>query len=98
MLVGRFRLGELAGGKVDVEVSLARAVDAVGPEQAGIEPLRRVRRRHLPGEHGDDFIAEGAGIRFRIEIAALPPPVGPGAGEALKDLLSGMLAGAALLL
>ena len=98
MLVGRFRLRQLAGLEVDVEVALARAVDAVGPVQAGVEPLRRVRRRHLHREHVDVLVEEGAGVLFRIEIAALPAPIGPGAGEPLEHLLRRMLADAALLL
>src|SRR4029077_11265106 len=39
MLVGRGRLHELAGFEIDVVVALARAVDAIGPMQAGVEPL-----------------------------------------------------------
>ena len=98
MLVGGLRLGELSGLEVDVEMSLARPVDAVGPEQTGVEPLRRVRRRHLHRQHVDELIEEGAGVVFRIEIAALPSPIGPGAGEPFEHLLGGMLAGAALVL
>ena len=44
MLVGRLRLGQLARAIVDVGVALAGTVDAIGPVQAGVEPLRRVRR------------------------------------------------------
>ena len=40
MLVGGARQRQLAGFVVDVVVALARAVDAVGPVQAGVEPLR----------------------------------------------------------
>ena len=87
MLVGGLRLGELAGLEVDVEMALARAVDAVGPEQAGVEPLRRVRRRHLHREHVDELVEERAGVLFGVEIAALPAPIGPGAGEPLEHLL-----------
>jgi hypothetical protein len=50
VLVGRFRLGQLAG-EVDIEVALAGTVDAVGPVQAGVEPLRGVRRDALGGQH-----------------------------------------------
>ncbi len=79
-------------------MSLARTVDAVRPMQAGVEPLRRVRRRHLHGEHVDELVAEGVRVTLRIEIAALPSPVGPGAGESLEHLLGGMLADQAFLL
>ena len=44
MLVGDFDLRQLAGVGIDVVMALRRAVDAVGPVQAGVEPLRRVRR------------------------------------------------------
>ena len=97
MFVGRLRFGELASGKVDVEVPLARPVDAVSPIEPSIEPLRRVRRCHLLREHVDKLVEEGVRVRLRIEIAALPTPVGPGAGEPLEDLFRGMFADAALL-
>src|SRR3981189_1178031 len=98
VLVGGLRLHELAGLEVDVEMPLARPVDAVRPVQPGIEPLRRVGRRHLHREHVDELVEEGVGILFRIEIAAPPAPIGPGAGEPLEHLLRRMLADAALLL
>ena len=59
MLVGRLRLGQLAGEGVDIEMALAGAVDAIGPVQAGVEPLRRVRRDALGGEHVGELVAEG---------------------------------------
>ena len=98
VLVGRRRLGELAGDVVDVEMALAGAVDAVGPVQPGIEPLRRVRRAHLQGEHGAQLVVEGARILLGREIAALPAPIGPAAGEAVEDLLGRGLGHAALAL
>ena len=66
MLVGRLRLGQLAGLEVDVEVALARPVDAVGPVQAGVEPLRRVRRRHLHRQHVDELVEERARVALRV--------------------------------
>src|ERR1700730_3134417 len=98
VLVGGFRPGELARLVVDVKVPLARAINAVGPEQAGVEPLRRVWRRHLHREHVDEFVEEGARIRFGVEIGPFPSPVGPGAGEPLENLFCRMLSGSALLL
>ena len=92
MLVGRFRLRQLAGDGIDVVVALARAVDAVGPVQAGVEPLRRVRRGHLRGQHVAQLVEEGARIVFGVEIAALPAPIGPGAGETVEHLLGRCLA------
>ncbi len=98
MLVGALRLHQLAAEGIDVEMALARPVDAVGPMQAGVEPLRRVRRRHLHRQHVAMLVIEGAGVRFALEIAALPAPIGPGAGEAIEHLLRGTLADMAFLL
>ncbi|MCY1511070.1 hypothetical protein D9M68_454640 [compost metagenome] len=86
MLVGRLRLGQLAGEGIDIEVALAGAIDAIGPVQAGVEPLRRVRRDALGGEHVGEFVLEGGGVFFRVEVAALPAPIGPGAGQAIENL------------
>ena len=98
MLVGRCRGRQLAGLVVDVVVALARAVDAVGPVQAGVEPLRAVRRADLHGQHVAVLVEEGAGIVLAGEIAALPAPVGPGAGEAVEHLAGVGLADVAVLL
>ncbi|CCC97391.1 protein of unknown function [Azospirillum baldaniorum] len=98
VLVGRGGRGQQAGLEIDVEVALARAVDAVGPVQAGVEPLRAVRGRHLGGQHEAHLVEEGAGVGLSVEIAALPAPVGPGAGQTVEDLLGRLLAGVALLL
>ncbi len=98
MLVGRLRLDQLAGLEIDVEVALARAVDAIGPVQAGVEPLRAIGRRHLHGEHVDVLVEERARVLLAVEVAALPAPVGPGAGEPLEHLLRRLFADRALLL
>ena len=98
MLVGRLRFGQLAGERIDVVVALARAVDAIGPVQAGVEPLRRIGRADLRGEHVAQLVEEGLGIVFRIEVAAFPAPVGPGAGQTVEHLLGGMLADITFLL
>ena len=92
VLIGRLRLGHLAGLEVDVVVALAGAVDAIGPVQAGVEPLRRVRRHHLPRQHVAKLIMEGAGVVLAGEVAALPAPIGPAAGQTVEHLLGGMLA------
>jgi hypothetical protein len=96
MLVGAFGLRELAGAVVDVEVALGGTVDPVGPVQAGVEPLRRVRRRALGGEHVAHLVEIGAGVLLGREVAALPAPVGPGAREPVEDLARGGLAREAL--
>ena len=79
-------------------MALARAVDAVGPVQAGVEPLRRVRRGDLGGEHVAHLVVEGLRVLLGVEVLALPAPVGPRAGEAVEDLRGGHLAAVALLL
>ena len=86
MLVGRFGLDEFMGERVDIEMALAGAVDAIGPVQTGVEPLRGIGCNALGGEHVAQLVIEGAGIVFGREIAALPAPVCPGAGEAIKNL------------
>src|SRR6185437_7061442 len=98
VLVGRLRTRQLAALEVDVIVALARAVDAVGPVQAGVEPLRRVRRHHLRRQHVAVLVVEGARVFVRVEVAALPAPIGPRAGKAIEHLLARLLADGALLL
>ena len=98
MLVGRFRFGQLAGEGIDIIVALAGTIDAVGPMQPGVEPLRRVRRDHLLGEHEAQLVIEGARVFFADEILALPAPIGPAAGEAIEHLLGRELADIALVL
>ena len=87
MLVGGGRLRQFAGLRIDVEMSLARAVDAVGPVQPGVEPLRRVRRGHLRRQHVA-VSSKKARASASEKVAALPAPVGPAAGEPIEDLLA----------
>ena len=98
VLIRALRGVHLAGLVVDIVVALAGAVDAVGPVQAGVEPLRRVGRRLLGGEHVAQLVEEGAGVLLGVEVAALPAPIGPGAGETVEDLPRIALRGAALAL
>ena len=77
-------------------MALARAVDPIGPVQPGVEPLRRVRRRHLARQHEAQFVVEGLRIRLAVEVIALPGPVGPGPGHAVEHLLGGGLRAVAL--
>ena len=88
-VVGALRLARLM---VDVEMPLRRAVDAIRPMEARVEPLRRVGRAHLPRQHKAHLIVIGLGVGLGIEIAALPTPVGPGSGEAVEELLGAGLA------
>src|SRR6185295_37242 len=55
--------------------------------QSRVEPLRRVGRSLLRCQHVAHFVVEGARVIFTIEIAALPAPVGPRAGETMEYLL-----------
>ena len=43
VLIGAGRRRQLAAAVVDVVMALRRAVDAIGPVEPGVEPLRRVR-------------------------------------------------------
>ena len=64
VLVGRLGLGQLAALVVDVIVALPRPIDAVGPVQAGVEPLRRIGRGHLPRQHEARLVEIGLGVFF----------------------------------
>src|SRR5689334_19724580 len=65
---------------------LRRAIDAIGPMKPRIEPLRRIGRTDLPGEHQTDLVVKSGRVLLRFEIAALPAPIGPGPGHAVEDL------------
>ncbi len=67
-------------------MALAGTINAIGPVQAGVEPLRGVGGNTLGGEHIGKLVAEGEGIFFGREIFALPAPIGPGAGQAIENL------------
>gem|GEM_PF-6035243 len=96
MLVGRARNRQLAGFEVDIEMTLAGTVDAIGPVHPGVEPLRAVRRAHLGRQHPAHLVIEAARIFFGVEIAALPAPISPGAGKPVENLLRALLAAIAL--
>ena len=89
MFVGGLRLGELSGRVIDVIMALARAIDPIGPVQAGVEPLRRIGRGDLPGEHVTELVEEGLRIGLGVEIFALAAPIGPGAGESVENIGGG---------
>src|ERR1700677_4935331 len=74
-------------------MALAGAIDAIGPVQAGVEPLRAVGRALLRRQHMTKLVIESAGVGLAVEIAALPSPISPGAGQAVEHLLGGMLTG-----
>ena len=77
---------ELLRERVDEVVPLRRPFDAVGPVQARVEPLRRIRGRHLSGQHETDFIVKHARVRFGREVSALPAPIRPAPGQAVEHL------------
>jgi len=86
MLVGRLGLDEFAGLEVDVIMALAGPVDAIGPMEASVEPLRRIGRGHLARKHEAHLVVIGAGVLFAVKVSSLPAPIGPGAGEAVEHL------------
>ena len=98
MLVGRLRLDELSGLEVDVIMALARPIDAIGPMEPGVEPLRRIGRGHLARQHEPHLVVIGARVVLGVEEAGFPAPIGPGAGEAVEHLLGRDLGAEALAL
>src|SRR4029079_11037239 len=90
--IRRRRWHGLAAAMIDKPVTLSRPVDAIGPMQAGVEPLRRIGRANLSCEHVGQLVVEDVRIRLAVEMPALPAPVGPGAGETMEHLLGGALA------
>src|SRR5437016_5474125 len=75
------------GAVIGVVMALRRPVDAIGPEEPGVEPLRAVGRAHLARQHDAQLVVEGAGVVLAVEIATFPAPIGPGAGEPVEALL-----------
>src|SRR4029434_3444763 len=76
------RTRHLAVARIDVPVALRRPFDAVSPVQAGVKPLRTIRRRNLQRQHAAGFIEERLRVGFAREVAALTAPVSPAAREA----------------
>ena len=93
VFVGRRGLGQSSALVVHIVMALAGTIDAIGPMQAGIEPLRRIGSAFLRGQHVAQLVIEGLSIGLAVEIAALPAPIGPSAGHAVEHLLGGFLAG-----
>ncbi len=84
-LVGARGQLQLAVGGLGVPVALRRAADAVRPVQARVEPLRRVGRGGLAGEHGLELVVERVRVLL-AEVAVREAPVGPAAGQAAEHL------------
>ena len=85
-LVGRGGLLHLAGLRIHVAVALGGARDAVGVVQARVEPLRRIGRAHLVGQHVGEFFVEGLGVLRGIEVVVGLAPVPPAARQAVEHL------------
>src|SRR5581483_1920439 len=86
------RLDHLLRLRIDVVMALRRAGEAIGEMQAGVEPLRRVRRRHLPREHEAHLVVIRLGILIGLEVAVLLAPMRPAAGEPMEHLTGVTLA------
>ena len=89
--VGVLGQADLAGLVVCDPVALRRAADAVRVVEAGVEPLRAVRRRHLVQEHVRQLVVERVRVLLAGEVAELLAPVLPAAGEAVHHLLDAAL-------
>ena len=85
-LVGGRGFLDIAGFRVHVAVALGRAGDAVGVVQAGVEPLRRIGRAHLLGEHVGQLVVEGLGVLGCIEVTVGLAPMTPAARHPMEDL------------
>ena len=101
MRVGVFGAHDLAGDGVNVVVPLRGTREAIRPVVSGVEPLRRIRRRHLIGQHVAQLIVKRTGVLLGIEVAVLEAPVGPAACESVENLAgirfgSGMFVGGKL--
>jgi len=91
MLVRGLGRRQFAGLVVNVVVPLCRAVDAVGPVQACVEPLRAVWCRALCRQHIAHLVKVRARVFLGREIAAFPTPIGPSACQTVEHLLGGRL-------
>ncbi len=55
--------------------------------------MRRIGRGLLRGQHVAHLVVEGAGVLLRVEIAALPAPIGPSTGQTMKHLFGALFVG-----
>ena len=84
---------EFAGDRIHIVVALRRTVDAVGPVEARVEPLRGVGCRDLRREHEAHLVEEGPRVLFARKVVVLEAPVDPAARHAVEDLARVGLAG-----
>src|SRR5262249_6334345 len=86
LLVSRCGPHHLFRRGIDAGMSLSRAVDAIGPVEAGVEPLRRIGGGHLCRQHVARLVVKRVRVRLRREILSLPTPVRPTAGQPMENL------------
>ena len=72
----------------DVVMTLGGSGEAVCIMEAGVKPLGRIRRPHLPGQHETQLIIERLGVLIRVEVPVGFPPMSPASGETVKNLAS----------
>ena len=75
-LVGARGAGQGSRGGIDEVVALRRPGEAVGVVKARVEPLRRIGRRDLRGQHVAELVVEGAGVRRRSRSSRSARPSG----------------------
>ena len=92
MFVGRFGARQLAGFVINVVVALRGAINAVRPVQARVEPLRRIGRGTLAGQHMAHFVVIGLRIVLAGEISTFPTPIGPCTRQTVEHLPGGSFA------
>jgi hypothetical protein len=68
----------------------------IRPVQAGIEPLWRIRRHHLPGQHGRNLIMKALRVTLGVKIPAFEAPIGPHPRKAQEHLAGAGLVAVAL--
>ena len=79
-------LDVLACLRIDKPETLCRTLDAVLMVEPGVEPLRRVGRRHLVQQHIGDLILERLGIVRPGEVPVLFSPPTPRGRQPIDDL------------
>ena len=87
MLIARLGLRQLGGFVIDVVVALRRTIDAIGPVQSSVEPLRAVRRGALSCQHVAHLVKVCLCIGFGGEVSTFPAPIRPRTGQTVKNLL-----------
>ena len=87
MRVGVRRAGHLARLRIDVPVPLRSSGNAICPRNAGVEPLRRVRRSHLAQNHVGDFIVKCLRVFLRDRSSHGLRPRRASIRQAVRDLL-----------